>query len=269
MFGAMRKRTDCRAHRGVRGFTILEIAISLALLAVLAIGIMVPLVSQLQQRNVATTEKTLNDIKDALLGFAAVNGRLPCPATAAGVPSGAETFAAGGSEANGQCASFWGFVPARTLGITPVDSSGFALDGWNNRIRYAVAKYQLGTPTVPAIPTFTSMDGLRNATLPEVAKATSLLNVCDSGNGVTADVSCGSATTLTATAAAVIWSSGPNAKTGGGTGMDEKENESTNDRIFVSRTASDLPTNNPFDDVVTWLGINTLVNRMVGAGQLP
>jgi hypothetical protein len=27
--------------------------------------------------------------------------------------------------------------------------------------------------------------------------------------------------------------------------------------------------NNPFDDIVTWLSINTLVNRMVSAAQLP
>ena len=80
----MMRRTSSPARRGVRGFTLLEIAISLALLAVLAIGIMVPLVSQLQQRNVAMTEKTLNDVKDALLGFAAVNGRLPCPGTTSG-----------------------------------------------------------------------------------------------------------------------------------------------------------------------------------------
>jgi hypothetical protein len=26
---------------------------------------------------------------------------------------------------------------------------------------------------------------------------------------------------------------------------------------------------NPFDDIVTWIGVPTLVNRMIAAGQLP
>jgi prepilin-type N-terminal cleavage/methylation domain-containing protein len=254
-----------------RGFSLIELAISLAALAIVATGILVPLVTQLQQRNVATTENTLVEIRNALLGFAAVNGRLPCPATLGSAAPGAEAFdtAASGGPANGKCASFWGYVPARTLGITPVDSSGFALDAWNNRIRYAVSSDTVGTVTHP----FTTTDGLRTATLPEVAKATSLLNVCDSGIGVTAGVSCNAAKTQTANAAVVIWSPGPNALTGGGTGADEKQNpnpkdESSADRIFVSRTVSDIP-GNLFDDVVGWLSINTLVNRMVAAGQLP
>jgi hypothetical protein len=212
------------------------------------------------------TEKTLNDVKDALLGFAAVNGRLPCP----GTTSGAEVFAAGGGVGNGQCASFSGYVPALTLGVTPIDSSGFALDAWNNPIRYAVVRDQIPAPPVgtTAIPSLTSADGLRTATLPEVAKATSLLNVCDSGLGATATGCNASAKTLTTTAVAVVWSRGASAKTRAN-GTDEGQNESLAGRVFVSRTASDLPTNNPFDDVVTWLGINTLANRMVGAGQLP
>jgi prepilin-type N-terminal cleavage/methylation domain-containing protein len=270
---AMTARAKRKSPRRARGFTLLEIAISLALLGVLAIGILVPLVSQLQQRNTSMTEKTLSDIKDALVGYAAINGRLPCPATLTGVPSGAETFAASGGEANGQCSSFWGYVPALTLGITPIDSSGFALDAWNNRIRYAVSKVQICAATTPAVPSFTSLAGLRTATLPEISKATALLTVCDSGIGATATACNATARTLTTTAAVVIWSPGPNALTGGGSGLDEKQNpnpkdESSADVVFVSRSVSDIP-GNVFDDVVSWLSINTLVNRMVAAGQLP
>jgi prepilin-type N-terminal cleavage/methylation domain-containing protein len=272
MLGDMMCTTKLSAARHrVRGFSIIEIAISLAVLAVLATGILVPLVSQLQQRNVSVTEKTLNDIKDALIGFAAVNGRLPCPATVTAATPGAEAFdtANAGGPANGKCESFWGYVPARTLGITPVDSSGFALDGWNNRIRYAVSNDTVGTVQRP----FTTTDGIRTATIPEVAKIASLLNVCDSGVGVTAGVSCNTAKTLTSNAAAVIWSVGANALTTGGTGTDEAQNpnprnETSADRLFVSHTPSDSSAN-PFDDIVTWVSINTLVNRMVGAGQLP
>jgi prepilin-type N-terminal cleavage/methylation domain-containing protein len=267
----MRTRTHPAGPRGARGFSIIEIAISLAVMAVLATGILVPLVSQLQQRNVSVTEKTLNDIKDALVGYAAVNGRLPCPATTSATTPGAEAFdtANAGGPANGRCESFWGYVPARTLGITPVDKYGFALDAWNNRIRYAVASDTVGSSVRP----FTTTDGIRTATLPEVAKVATLLNVCDSGVGVTAGVSCNGARTLTTNAAVVIWSIGANGATTGGAGTDEAQNpnpknETSADRLFVSRTASDSAAN-PFDDVVNWISINTLVNRMVGAGQLP
>jgi prepilin-type N-terminal cleavage/methylation domain-containing protein len=255
----------------LRGFSLIELALSLAVLAIVATGILVPLVTQIQQRNVTTTEAAIQDIKDALLGFAALNGRLPCPAVTAGTTYAAEAFdsGSGGSAANGRCASFYGYVPARTLGVTPVDRNGYAVDGWGNRIRYAVAADTIGGIANP----LTSTDGLRNAGLPAVGAVASLLNVCNSGVGVTAGTSCNSAVTLTASAAVVIWSPGPNALTTGGNGTDEAQNpnprnEASADRLFVSHTAS-TDSDNPFDDVVNWVSLNTLVNRMVAAGTLP
>jgi type II secretory pathway pseudopilin PulG len=256
----------------------IELAISLAVLAVLLTGILVPLTTQVNQRKVALTEKTLGEIKDALLGFAASNGRLPCPAV--DNATGDEAFAAGGTPGtpvNGICRSFSGFVPGRTLGITPVDRDGYVLDGWGlsaNRVRYAVSNDTIVAPGVTS--PFTKIDGIRAATIAEVAKQAALapgfLNVCDSGSGVVAGVSCGTARTLTSTAVAVIWSAGANAATGG-SGTDEAQNpnprnETSTDRIFVSKNQTDI-SGNPFDDVVTWLSLNTLVNRMVTAGQLP
>jgi type II secretory pathway pseudopilin PulG len=256
----------------------IELAISLAVLAVLMTGILVPLTTQVNQRKVALTEKTLAEIKDALLGFAAANGRLPCPAVDAA--TGDEAFATGatpGTPVNGVCKSFFGFVPGRTLGITPVDRDGYVLDGWGlsaNRIRYAVSNDTIAAPNVTS--PFTRIDGIRSASISEVAKQAALapgfLNVCDSGSGVQAGVSCGTARTLTSTAVAVIWSPGPNAATGG-IGTDEAQNpnprnETSTDRLFVSKTQTDI-SGNSFDDLVTWLSLNTLVNRMVTAGQLP
>lgn len=249
----------------------MEVAISLAVIGVLMAAVIVPLVTQIQQRNVSVTEKLMADIKDALLGFAAVNGRLPCPATPAS--AGAEAFdtANSGNPANGRCAAFWGFVPAATLGISPVDTSGFVLDGWgsaDNRIRYAVSAATVGTVERA----FTTTDGVRTATLAQVAALGPLLIICDSGIGVTAGVSCNSATTLANNVVVVLWSVGANASTGG-TGADESQNpnpgnEASTDRIFVSHPPSENATN-PFDDILAWISINTLVNRMVAAGQLP
>jgi hypothetical protein len=188
-----------------------------------------------------------------------------------GTAPGAEAWEATGNPANGKCLSFSGYLPARTLGISPVDNNGFALDGWgtpDNRIRYAVSNDKVGTVDRA----FMTTDGIRIATLAAVAGAPPLLNVCDSGTGINA-ADCGvTSRTLTSNAVAVIWSVGANASTGG-VGNDEKQNpnpknETSTNRTFVSHTATDI-TNNAFDDIVTWVSINTLVNRLVGAGQLP
>jgi hypothetical protein len=255
-------------------------------MAIVAAGILVPLVMQIEQRNIQTTESTITDLKEALLGFASINGRLPCPATAA-AGSGVEQFAAGNSAATGECAAFWGVVPGQTLGITPVDRQGYVLDAWNNRIRYAVLSQPLGNPATTR--PYTRTNGLRIASLSAIQSALLLapsaapppfLQVCASAVGVIAGVSCtnpavagGGSNALTGNAVVVLWSSGPNTATTGGTGTDEAQNpnqrnEASTDALFVSHTRSDDAVN-PFDDVVNWLSINTLVNRMVAAGQLP
>ncbi len=86
------------------------------------------------------TRRILDEAREALLGFAAAHGRLPCPASAGS--RGMESFAAGGDALNGNCSNFHGgFLPAASLGLPPLDPEGFARDGWGthaNRIRYAV-----------------------------------------------------------------------------------------------------------------------------------
>lgn len=276
------------ARRPVRrsGFTILELAITLAILAVLATGLLVPFVAQVTQRRIADTERILEQAKEALIGYATATGRLPCPATADS--NGLESFAAGGNAANGVCASFFGFLPAATLGFTPIDSSGYAIDAWGsaqNRIRYAVASSTTPvTGVVPAPPsyTFTRAGGMREATAEAIA-ASRLLVVCSGAAGAVAAPAptCGGASvTLTSTAPALVWSNGTNAAIGGA-GPDEAENPHPNtappvpfpangsaDRIFVSRQRTDMP-GNEFDDIVTWISVGNLVGRMVLGGQLP
>jgi len=260
------------------GFSLVELAITLAVVAVLATAVLVPVVTQIREANVRTTNRILADARDALLGYAALNGRLPCPAVSGATGTEAwDPVGTVGSPADGRCASFWGFVPGRTLGLTPLDADGYLLDAWGttaNRVRYAVSSYVIPTTAVPPNPQvqnpFTTTDGMRRATLAQLGTSTyALLTVCDSGTGVTPDANCNTARTLTDRAVAVIWSVGANAPTGG-TGVDEAQNNisTSADRIFVSRVPND-DVNNPFDDVVTWLGLHVLVNRMIVAGQLP
>ena len=262
-----------------RGFSLLELAIALAVVGLLLGGLLIPLSTQIAQRNESATQKQLDEIKEALLGFAAANGRLPCPASASS--KGVESFAAGGDASNGDCGSasggaFIGFVPGVTLGLSQVDPEGFAVDAWGNnpynRIRYAISSDTLNSVQYP----FTRFGGMRSATMSWVASA-ELLHVCGTGTGVAMSggawhcAAGGDATnTLTFNAPVVIWSTGANSATGG-TSTDEIQNPnpvngSSLDRIFVSRTRSANP---EFDDIVTWMSSGRLVNRMIVAGQLP
>lgn len=250
------------------GFTLLEMAVVLLVLILLLGSIVVPLTTQVEQRRVSDTRKVLDEAREALIGYAAANGRFPCPASAAS--NGSESFAAGGSAANGNCSSFFnGFLPAVTLGLQPTDSQGYAVDGWalvQNRVRYAVSNQTVNSITNP----LTRTGGMSSAGLTNLAAA-QFLYVCNSGTGVVAGTNCGTAVTLSSSAMAVIYSVGPNAATGG-TSAHEAENSNPNggsaDRIFVSRDWSAVA-GAEFDDMVTWIGASPLFNRMIAAGQLP
>jgi type II secretory pathway pseudopilin PulG len=62
------------------------------------------------------------------------------PACNAGGDWRDEQPAGGGACTDG----YAGYLPGRTLGFQPVDPAGYALDAWNNRIRYAVAQTSSG-----------------------------------------------------------------------------------------------------------------------------
>ncbi|HET9663636.1 MAG TPA: prepilin-type N-terminal cleavage/methylation domain-containing protein [Burkholderiales bacterium] len=250
------------------GFTLIELAVALFVLMLLLGSIVVPLTTQVEQRKLSDTRKALDTAREALIGFAAANGRLPCPASA--TSNGNESFAAGGSAANGNCSNFFdGFLPAAALGYAPTDSFGYALDGWGivqNRLRYAVSNQTVNGITNP----LTRSNGMSSAGLINLAAA-QFLYVCNSALGVSAGSNCGTAVALASNALAVIYSVGPNAATGG-TSVHELENPNPNggsaDRIFVSRDWSTV-SGSEFDDVMTWIGTSPLFNRMIAAGQLP
>ena len=118
-----------------KGFTLAELAVAVAIIALLLFGAMVPFSTQMDLRNVAETQRTMDSMKEAILGFALANGRLPCPAdgnVAAGLPTaGLERFdgtncvAASGSGA-------FGVVPWATLGTAETDA-------WGRRFAYRVS----------------------------------------------------------------------------------------------------------------------------------
>jgi prepilin-type N-terminal cleavage/methylation domain-containing protein len=262
------------------GFTLTELAVVLVIVALLIGGLMVPLAAQDELKRTTETRKTLENIHEALLGYVAANGRLPCPATA--TSNGVEDPIGGGDcDRNVAGNSYAGFMPAVTLAISPTDGNGYAVDGWGNRIRYAVSPVSIGGQSNP----FTTAGGMKNATMATIAARSPLLSVCGCSSAVTqagtAVAACGGscpAGTGTAKIAdqaiAVVYSLGKNSASGG-TGSGEKHNPNPNsttqaDPAYVSHEpTSAAGEDGEFDDIVIWLSPNILFNRLIAAGQLP
>ena len=262
-----------------QGFSLFEMAIVLVIIAILLTAVGIPLATQVQARRTEETRRMLDEAKDALLGFAMANGRFPCPAFANATTNsgGRESFctaatgSCAGSETNtpqshGNCSNFTsGFLPASTLGMSPLDDQGFLQDSWatrSNRIRYIVFD-----GTIVSAHPFTSWSAMQAATLSNLGNpAQNYLYICSSGTGVTA-TNCGStANELTTHAPILIMSLGPNAATGSG-GTDEAMNID-NDNVFVSHTPV-VGGTNAFDDILTWIPINIIMKKMLDAGKLP
>jgi type II secretory pathway pseudopilin PulG len=253
---------NVRLHRYGRGFTLLEQAVALMVIALLLGSILVPLQTQIESRKIDDTRAMIDLAQEMLLGFVAAHGYFPCPADAAS--NGNEAL--GTNHVTGSCPVSHGYLPAALLGFKPTDAQGFALDAWalsSNRIRYAVT-----TRAIAGVPNaLTRLDGLRSIPLNGVAN-TPLLHVCQSGHGVTAN-DCGSAVTLAANAVAVVWSVGANGATGG-VSVHETQNPNPGggsaDGVFVMRDPSNV-SGNEFDDIVSWIPATTLLSRIVLAGQ--
>lgn len=228
-----------------RGFSLVEMAVVLVILGFVISALLLPLQGQREIGQRTQTESQLEIARKALIGFAQANGRLPCPAIDGA--TGIEDPAGGGA-----CTTQLGYLPAATLGITPTDVDGYAIDAWNNRIMYAVT--QVNSAGGAATPDFTTAGEMNNVGISALAPN---LVVCPSSANCPA-------TYLINNAAAVLYSLGPTGGLASG-GADEDENPAVpgTDIQFVSHT----PTPD-FDHIVTWISPYVLYNAMITAGQL-
>lgn len=230
-----------------KGFTLIELAVALVVVALLLGSILVPLTTQVQQRKISDTQKALDEIKEALIGFAMTNGRLPCPAQSAtnGLEKAACTLAVDRA----------GFIPWATLGVSK-------LDAWGHIFRYSVtpayasstSPFTLTTPKDITIQTRDGAGAIINLTNVNSIPA-AVLSHGNNGYGSVNDLG-------VAQALPVGW---PASNT------DENTNV-TASTTFVSRVPQDANatgTGGEFDDIVAWLSPNILFNRMVAAGKLP
>lgn len=277
-----------------RGFTLIEVAISMVILGLVMTGLVVSLTQQLQQRRLLDTRTTLAQANDALLAFVTANGRLPCPANNAS--NGVESVGLPGA-----CTAAAGYLPAVTLGLPNLDANGLLNDGWADgsirdnagvlnyprAIRYSVARLlptaqanalttvQLGLPPLHTRSTV----GTALATVAPAPVTNNGLWVCHARAGMVAAVNvnrCGGiANSLALNAVAVIWSQGPTGNDTLGNSADENQNagQLTGAGIplaFVMRdpAGTAAPTGR-FDDLVSWISWGAVADKLMVAWQVP
>ena len=237
----------------IRGFSLIEMAIVLFIIALLLGGLLPTISSQIEQKNRNETRKQLEEITSALTGFAISKGHLPCPAS--------QVIGIEDRKSDLSCNSRVGFLPWATLGVTQ-------LDGWGRLFRYG------------ATPAFTTASGVFSTTTPsdivikkrDPANLSNFINLTSTPGVPAVIISHGSN--------GIFGTTGNNINIAGNTSatyfniVDQLSNVSgvsASGTIFISRdyagrTANDDET---FDDLVVWISPNILINRMVSAQKLP
>ncbi len=182
-------------------------------------GLMIPLHSQRNQQQIFRTLKTLEEIKNALLGFAVINNRLPCPAS---FEDGLETATCDKE----------GYLPWAELGVGRYDA-------WNNLFRYRVEE-EYTENSLDKDKIFVTGSALRVKNLKD-----DFFTSSSDDSRVTA----------------IIFSFGKNGKA--------DDDNAVLDKIFIYDgyvENKDEP-EKAFDDVLTWLSRNTLMNHLITAGN--
>jgi len=213
-----------------------------------------------RRRSEAKTQ--IDNIVEALYGYAQTTGRIPCPAIA--TSDGLESY----RNSNRSCRRPHGFVPASTLGLQgTVNANNLLTDPWGNPYRYSVATYPSG-PNQP-ITAFTTVPGTQTQFANNGLPAGDANLLC-----VSAEVACG-APILTDIAPALVYSMGEDFGLVPSTTYQE-ENASQRVAGYLMATDNNFVTRdyaaegaNQFDDILVWMSVNTLNSRLIAAGKLP
>ena len=233
-------------RRTLDGFSLVEMAIVLAIVALLMAGLLPTLSSQIEQQRRNETRKQLAEIQQALLGFAIINGRLPCPID----PAITNPANAGYGQEAANCqgnAVAEGYLPWQTLGVSEIDAwgtkRGNAGDPWKGYWRYRVDRNFANTASQITMTTPFSPDQL---TIRDSA-----------GNNLTS----GSERPI-----AIVFSAGPDLIGNGQNANTTEPSPSFEPTGGIYQ--SDVP-GTGFDDILVWISRPQLFNRLVAAGKLP
>lgn len=241
------------------GFTLIELAVVLLIVGLLLAGILTPMATSVEQSRKSSLEAQYDDIEEALIGFAIVNGRLPCPDCSLG--AGAAACSAGGNVINdgiedqsnggvgfgcavGVTANVEGNLPWVTLGLE-------GRDPWGNTLSYQVDE------------AYADIDAEAVCT---PATANTSFSLCTTANITIQDTggTCvPAATNVASNVPVVVYSQGAQAATS----CNELEN-TDGDATFVDRDYN-LTAATYYDDMIFWISPFLLDSRMVKAEVLP
>ncbi|MDO8351098.1 MAG: type II secretion system protein [Gallionella sp.] len=225
------------------GFTLVEMAIVLALIALILGTSLTVLSAQQDQRRIEETQTRLDEAHEALVGFAISHNRLPCPANPAladGVELAGEerlaidTGAGCTADVGG---TIQGALPWVTLGLSETDA-------WGRRFTYRVTARYARDVNFFTLASDGDIDIGTTAGGSDMANNMPAVIVSHGVNGLRAYLPSGSQMPASGDA-------------------DETENADV-DTNFVGKIFTP-----GFDDQLIWLSQYTLFNRMVQAGKLP
>ena len=261
------------------GFSLIEMVVVLLIISLLMGGLLSPLSSSLTHQKIKLTQQRLEEIKEALLGFAIINERLPCPAPDKNIVKFdiPDQIGVALKKDHLDCHKE-GYLPWADLGVGRYDA-------WGNPFRYRVEKEY--TSSIAA----NVYNKLRVRTIryndPDDP---------DSDDKKTWLSSKAIGTDTDTRVTAIIFSCGQNAIPDPTPPLPIPINYKSNDNKYHYSNDADGVRNskatcengdtstlwkqsdvyiqegyleNSFDDVVTWLSKNTLMNRLVIAGKWP
>lgn len=249
-----------------KGFSLIEVTIILFILGLMIAGTIAPLALSIEQSRKNETEKQIENIEDAILGFVLTNQRLPCP----DCPTGSGVGACAGNEDDGledisagQCTLgdetvITGNIPWTTLGVTGTDS-------WGRLIQYSVdeAYADNDADTSNQITSCTTFTTTNSFSLCSEAS----ISINDSGG---TGVSCtGTGNTVAENIPYVVFSHGTELNGPDASSTSCNETENTNgDGNFVSIGYTQDDTEY-FDDIISWGSPFVINAQMVKAELLP
>ena len=243
-----------------RGFTLLELTLVLLIITLALTATLSPLRTMLEGKRRMQAATELERIREAMLGFAMINGYLPCPGTTAN--PAADDYGLEDASCDTD-ATAEGYLPWRTLGVKAVDPWGLIrsaeADPFNGYWRYRVDR-NFSDSTTPFTLQTTQEDNIM---------------IVDNDNNLL--------TSATERPVAVIYSTGANRGQDGHNGTYEAA-VCGNTGGYNRGTGTACPNGNPlyqggdlvgvgaeaaYDDILIWISRPLLFNRMVTAGRLP
>lgn len=229
----------------IAGFTLLEMSLVLVVLAVVLGGLMQPILNNREQLLQRQAKTQLEEVRQALLGYAVSLARLPCPAT--------ETSAGVARVSGIGCETYGGYVPSVDLGVAgALDSEGVLLDPWSKRLRYRLSSHD---SDADGRADFAVTGGMREAGLSQLRGDLEISHW--SGE------SCDDLQLRASHIVAVVYSDGKNTNAS----RAELLNQEVGSHFATG--AFSQSTDCGFDDQLRWISDSALFTHMLRAQRLP